>query len=222
MLAPKAKSEAGACRDEKQSFIASSGATPGLRDLTKETRWFFLLIAMMATALPPLEALAQSRSAGEYELKAAFLFNFAKFVEWPPGSFSGIDAPIRLCLLGADPFEGSLEQVVQDKLAGGRRLQVEHPLNASKARGCHILFVSSLEGKPDRALLHGGYGPGVLTVGETSDFTRAGGVIDFVQQQNRVAFEINLEAADRAGVKISSKLLSLARIVRDNPAAPTE
>jgi hypothetical protein len=122
-------------------------------------------------------------------------------------------------LLGADPFEGTLEQVVQGKIVGGRKLQVEHPSGASKAKGCQILFVSAMEGKPDWALLHGGYGPGVLTVGETSDFTERGGVIDFVQQQNHLAFEINVEAAERAGVKISSKLLSLARIVRDDPNA---
>jgi hypothetical protein len=200
--------------------LPRNGSATAMRRSQQETAW--LLRWLLLAAVLPVYAAGQTRSAGEYEVKAAFLFNFAKFVEWPSGSFSGADDPIRLCLSGADPFAGTLEQVVQDKLVDGRRLQVEHPSNASQARGCHILFISAMEGKPNWARLHGGYGPGVLTVGETSDFTETGGVIDFVQRQNRMAFEINIEAADRAGVKISSKLLSLARIVHDDPNAGKE
>jgi hypothetical protein len=198
----------------------------GLKPQARETRsrmvrGSVLLVLALALSLIP-GARGQSRTASEYELKAAFLFNFAKFVEWPAGAFSGSEDPIRICLLGGDPFAGTLEQVVHDKMIGGRKLQVTPLQAAGQAKGCHVLFVSAQDGKPDRALLHGGYGPSMVTVGETSGFAGAGGVIDFVQQENRLVFEINAEAADRAGVKLSAKLLSLAKIVRDDPAPGKE
>src|SRR5271165_6838153 len=157
---------------------------------------------------------AENRPAVDYATKARFLFNFAKFVEWPPGSFSQANDPIRLCLFGVDPFAGAVERAVQGKTVGGRILRVEHPRDANQARGCHLLFVGEQQ-KPNPARLHG-YGLGVLTVGESSDFARVGGIVGFVQRQNRVAFEINLQAANRSRLKISSKLLRLARIVSDD------
>jgi hypothetical protein len=157
-------------------------------------------------------------AAGEYEIKAAFLFNFARFVEWPPGVFSGPRDPIHLCLLGSVPLDEGLEQVVQGKTIGGRELQVEHLYEPALIKGCQILFVSGTQQQFEAELRNGGNSPGILTVGESDDFARAGGVINFVLQGKRINFEINVDAADRAGLKISSKLLSLARIVRDNPS----
>jgi hypothetical protein len=178
----------------------------------------FLAIAM-AVALPVAAAAqAPQRSAGEYELKAAFLFNFAKFVEWPAEAFAGDADPIHLCLLGGDPFEGNLELAVRDKTIGGRRLQISRLVGPGQSKGCQILFVSGADGKPD----HGGNGLGVLTVGESGGFAAAGGVIDFVEKESRLAFEVNLDAAQRAGLKISSKLLSLAKIVHDDPSLAKE
>lgn len=155
---------------------------------------------------------------GEYEVKAAFLFNFAKFVEWPPEAFANASEPVRLCVFGdEDPFDHSLERVVEGKTANGRPMQVVHVHSTKDLKGCHILFISWMEEKQTDALLRTTRGAGILTVGETDNFARDGGVINFVLQQNRVAFEINVDAAEQNNLKISSKLLSLARIVHGVP-----
>ena len=163
--------------------------------------------------------LAGSLSAGlygqapEYQVKAAFLFNFAKFVEWP-GPDPAND-PINLCVVGDDPFGASLDQVVKGKLANGRTVEIKRIDPAGKVGSCQIAFVAASERKRLPAILEGLGHAGVLTVGETDDFTRRGGVISFFLDNNHVRFEVNVDAADRAGLKISSKLLSLAKIVRD-------
>jgi hypothetical protein len=161
-------------------------------------------------------AIAQS-AVGEYQVKAAFLFNFAKFVEWPPGSFAGPADPIRLCVMGADPFDHGLEKVVQNKTVNGRPMRVEHPRDSKDVKQCHILFLASPEEQHHNQWLRGSDTAGILTVGEREDFAREGGIVNFVLQADRIGFEINVDAAGRAGVRISSKLLSLARIVRDEP-----
>jgi hypothetical protein len=147
----------------------------------------------------------------EYQVKAAFLLNFTKFVEWPPSAFDAADSPIAICVLGSDPFGRSLDQIVAEEVVDGRRVVVRRIKRTPQARLCQALFVS-MPGKELLSILSG-VGPGVLTIGEGESFVRDGGMIAFVVENHRVRFGINETAAETAGLKLSSKLLSVARSV---------
>jgi len=168
---------------------------------------------LICLALGSLVITAPAQSAGEYQIKAAFLFNFAKFVEWPPGTFSDASAPLRICVLGQDPFGEDLRKITDQKTVNGRKLEVKHVIDLPEARNCHILFISSSEKLSRKKILQGLQGASVLTVGDTEGFVGEGGMINFVLENDRVKFEVSLVAAERAGLKISSRLLSVAKLV---------
>jgi hypothetical protein len=153
---------------------------------------------------------AEEFQPSEYQLKAAFLFNFAKFVEWPAGAFSEAKSPMIIGVLGDNPFGAELERTIRDKTVNGRPLQIKEYRSLSEARACHILFVSNSEKKRLAEVFEGLRGTSVLTVGETEDFIESGGMISFVRESNKIRFQINDRAARTAGLKISSKLLNLA------------
>jgi hypothetical protein len=153
---------------------------------------------------------AEPPVADEYPVKAAFLFNFAKFVEWPVAAFKGPEDPLAICVLGQNPFGTALEDVVRDKAVANRAFVVRGVLNTQQATSCQILFVSASERKRFRILLDELKGRSILTVGEADDFTASGGIINFRLKDARVRIEIDAKAAERAGLHISSKLLSLA------------
>jgi hypothetical protein len=158
-------------------------------------------------------AWAQSPAAGEYQVKAAFLFNFAKFVEWPPSSFSDASAPLRICVFGRDPFGEELRNITNEKTVNGRKLEVNQVVDLQLARTCHIIFIASSETAQLKRILESLRGSNALTVGDTKSFTELGGMINFVLENDRVQFEVNRKAAEQAGLKISSKLLSVAKVV---------
>jgi hypothetical protein len=155
----------------------------------------------------------QSQSAGEYQVKAAFLFNFAKFVEWPPDAFPRPDAPLQICVLGQDPFGVEFEQSIVEKIVQGHKIKVVHPDGASQARACQILFIASSEKQRMRDILQGLRGASVLTVADTASFIQGGGIINFVLERDQVRFEINLRAAELAHLKLSARLLTVAKLV---------
>ena len=152
--------------------------------------------------------------ADEYPVKAAFLFNFAKFVEWPADAFKGPEDPFAICVLGQNPFGSALEDVVRNKTVANRAFVVRDVSNAQQASKCHIVFVSASERKRFRSHLDELKGHPILTVGEAEDFTEYGGIINFKLKDARVRIEIDADAAERARLRISSKLLSLAEITR--------
>jgi hypothetical protein len=178
-----------------------------------------LVMAMMfvfvLSAVWPMPA--QGGSVDEYEAKAAFLYNFAKFVDWPVETFRDAVDPITICILGANPFGASLEQTIHGKDVSGRRLAIRQLTPREGAAGCRILFVDASERKRFRALLPATKGAGVLTVGEDDSFTTDGGVIDFKLEAGRIRLEINVAAAEFENLHISSKLLKLAQVVRRLP-----
>jgi len=147
----------------------------------------------------------------EYQVKAAFLLNFTKFVEWPADSLGAPGSPITVCILGDDPFGHTLDQIVGGELVNGRKLAVQRIRRTPAPGSCQLLFVSTSEKEIARTLP--ALGPGVLTVGEGESFLRDGGMIAFTIENRRVRFRINQTAAQRYGLKLSSKLLSLARTV---------
>jgi hypothetical protein len=153
-------------------------------------------------------------ASDEYAIKAAFLYNFAKFVEWPERVFAQPQAPLALCVLGADPFGGELDTVVQGKSVQGRPVVVRRLDGLGAVSRCHILFVSSSERERFAEVLDVVAGRSVLTVGEDGEFARAGGIISFVLREQRVRFAIDAGAAARAGLRLSSRLLDLAEPVR--------
>lgn len=160
--------------------------------------------------LPVGDGRAQESPPSEYRLKAAFLFNFAKFVEWPPEAFAEKTSPFIIGVLGQNPFGNELEQTIRGKTVNDRSLQVKEFHSVTEATNCHILFISTSEKQRLPEIFKGLRGASVLTVGETDRFTEAGGMINFVAEGNKTRFQINDAAAKGAGLKISSKLLSLA------------
>ncbi len=147
----------------------------------------------------------------EYQVKAAFLLNFAKFVEWPAGAFPTADSPIAICVLGKDPFGRALDEVVQGETVNARRLVVQRINQAPAPRMCNVLFVGG--GEKDVPKLLDSLGRQVLTVGEGDKFLRDGGMIALVIDNRRVRFDVNQMAAVNAGLTLSSRLLSVARSV---------
>ena len=149
----------------------------------------------------------------EYQVKAAYLFNFLKFVEFPNETFTDPLAPIVIGVVGDDPFGGALPQVVTGKTVQGRDLVVRSYRAGEEMRGAQILFISASEKKRLPMILSSLHGSSVLTVADMEGFLDAGGMIQFLNENDRVRFEINVDATSRAKLKLSSKLLSLAKVV---------
>ncbi len=154
----------------------------------------------------------------EYEVKAAFLFRFAQFVDWPPETFKGAGEPFTYCTIGEDPFRGALEKTLNGKTIGQRPLRVAHLSGAGKIGECQVLFIGGQGDKKhiEEALASASNLP-ILTVGEADRFAEDGGAIGFCTEDNKIRFEVNLDAAGKAGLKISAKLLALAKTVLGVP-----
>jgi hypothetical protein len=170
-------------------------------------------IVPLALALLGSFARTADASSLEYRVKAAFLYNFAKFIEWPPQAFPEPQTPYTICVLGEDPFHGDLDSTTENQLVQGRKLVVRRLADMKGIPGCHILFVASSERDQLRSILDTVGDAPILTVGEDEDFIRLGGRLRFFVSENKVRFEINLAATERAHLKLSAKLLSLARVV---------
>jgi len=149
----------------------------------------------------------------EYRLKAAFVASFAEFVEWPPDALKSPADPILICVLGENPFGAALSQAVDRKTVQDRKLLAREISAVQQASGCQILFVSSSERKHFRSILKDPQLSGVLTVGDTGNFTAEGGMINLQVEGDRIRIFINQSAAAQGRLRISSRLLSLARIV---------
>jgi hypothetical protein len=165
--------------------------------------------AVLALMAAPLAG-ADGPAVDEYQLKAVFLFNFARFVEWPPQAFGDARDPFAICVAGASPFGTSLDDVVSGKTVASRPISVRPVSSPQQARKCPILFVSASERKRERSLLEALNGSTVLTVGDSDGFVADGGIVQFQVKGARIHIEIDREAAERANLRISSKLLSLA------------
>jgi hypothetical protein len=163
------------------------------------------------------EPFASTRLGG-YQLKLAFLYNFAKFVEWPPGAFPQSNAPVFVGIVGHDPFTIDMEEQVCGRSANGHPILLKRLRPGDALRGCHIIFISAAENKNLPAILANLKGASVLTVGETDTFATNGGVIRFFVENNTLHFEINPDVAAQTGLRISSRLLALAKIVRNAAA----
>ncbi|MRR54629.1 MAG: YfiR family protein [Deltaproteobacteria bacterium] len=170
----------------------------------------FLLVLMLCLSLAtPRELHAGPVQAGEYQVKAAFLLNFAKFVEWPAGH---VKETFTIGILGRDPFDSALDSL-SGKTVRGKRVVVRRYQDPDESREADILFISASEKRELPRILKTIRGNSILTVGDSKDFGRSGVMINLLLLQKRVGFEINLAAAQRDGLQISSNLLKLAQEV---------
>jgi len=172
--------------------------------------WLALLIVSLFAGT---EARAQTASAREYQIKAAFLFNFSQFVEWPPDAFSDPQAPLIIGVLGNDPFGTFLDEAVRGEKSGGHPIVVQRYRYAAEAGRCHILFISYEEADRLEPAFTSLKGHSILTVGDATAFGQRGGMIRFVTVNNKIRLRINLEATKTAGLTLSSKLLRPAEII---------
>jgi len=174
--------------------------------------WRTALVFAIATCA--VSGSAQAQVLNEYEAKAAFLFNFVKFVEWPSQSFADANSPLIIGVVGDDSSSAVIDRIISGKTANGKRLVVKRFSNFRALTQCHIVFVRSSERDRIRQTLAAA-GEGALTVGETERFAESGGMINLIIVDGRLELEINQSTAERAGLKISAKLLNLARVIRN-------
>jgi hypothetical protein len=159
-----------------------------------------------------MSALAADAPNVEYRIKAAYIFNFAKFVSWPSAAFASADAPIVIGILGKDPFGSELDQTIAGKTIERHPLKAKRLGETGAINGCHILFISDLDRIRLPEILEKASRLSILTVGETDDFTDIGGMIRFFKHDNNIRFEVDLVPVEAAGLKISSKLLQVATV----------
>jgi hypothetical protein len=168
----------------------------------------FLLPAVFCTGTA---LCGEMRKPTEYEVKAAYIYNFAKFVEWPVRVKDRSDV-IHVCIIGDDPFGPSLA-TIEGKTAGGRSLGTRRLTSLQQAGGCQMLYIADSEERDLERIVEAVKDTPVLTISDTKGFTQRGVMVNFYMENNKVLFEINPNAAMRAGLKISSALLRIARIV---------
>jgi len=152
----------------------------------------------------------------EYQLKAAYLINFAQFVEWPAAAFASAEAPLVITVLGDSPFGNVLEQLGRSKRIQGRAVVVRHAESIEGIGATHLLFVAAPHDRNSSMVIKALSGKSILTVSDAEGFNRVGGCIRFFLEENKVRFEINPAAAGRTGLKTSSKLLQLARVFKED------
>jgi hypothetical protein len=177
-----------------------------------------LLFALAAAVMLPAVAAPQSGEPSEYEVKAAFLFNFTKFVEWPDSSFDSPHAPIVIGIVGDDPFGESLVRLVAGQKAQGRAIAIIKYRHGDDLRRCQILFISASERSRSAQILASLQETGVLTVSDIDGFAKIGGAVQLVIEENRVRFVVNLDAATQNKLRVSAKLLALARVINHSEA----
>lgn len=177
----------------------------------------WMALVWMTSICPAFDLAAAETISKEYELKAAFLYNMAKFTEWPPQSFADPRAPLIIGVLGRHSFGADLERIVKDHKIGEHPIVVSYAETLDEAQACHVLFVSADDDTRFAALQPELRRNPVLTVGESDDFVHAAGMIRFIVVGNKLRFEINAAAADRADLKLSAQLQKLATVIRRSP-----
>jgi len=184
--------------------------------LMRRSRLTVAVLLCLSLALGANAQSSDSAASSEYLIKAGFIYNFAQLVQWPSVVFSQADSPIVIGILGTDPFGTTIDRVVENKKLDGRNLVVKRlkwGKDLKDLKDCNILFVSSSEKEHIPDLFNMVKWLPILTIGETPGFATRGGIINLTLQDNKVRFEVNIEAAKQANLNISSRLLALARIV---------
>ena len=174
-------------------------------------RWL-AAIATFALAFVPPEADVQRAEASEASVKAAFLYKFANYIEWPPAAFAAPASPLVIGVVGADDIGTELERIAPGRAVNGHPVSVKRVREGEALRGIHLLFIGK-DQPALAALLRSAQGQSVLTVTDADRGLEMGSAINFVPAGERIAFEVSLEAAEKSGHRISSRMLSVARRV---------
>ena len=175
-----------------------------------------LLKLILVTALLLLGDIglwAQQPASRESQVKAVFLFNFTQFIDWPAKTFTEPESPMIIGILGDDPFGNYLEQATLNEKISNHPLIIQHYKTAGEIKKCHLLFINISNKEELDHTFKTLEGRNILTVGDSRNFIRQGGMIRFFTENDKIKFQINVEAAKAAGLTISSKLLRLAEIV---------
>ena len=171
-------------------------------------------LVLLGLGLPASAPRAEGVS--EYSVKAAFLVNFARLVEWPEQAFAAPEDPVVVCIAGEEAYEYAQQAGLRRQKVGRREVRLRTIDSADEVSACHVVFVSEGSSKLTPRVVGGAADASILTVGEADGFAARGGIINFYREGSKVRFEINPTAAERAGLQISSRLLRLARIVEDD------
>lgn len=184
------------------------------------TRRLEAVLAWIALALAFAPALAQAQrtEATEAGVKAAFIYKFAGYVEWPPNSFASADAPFVIGIMGSDEVAADLAKIVAGRSVNGHPVAVKRMREAEAPRGVHVLFIGRAENPRMASILRAAHQAGVLTVTEAERGLEMGSAINFVTADDRVGFEVSLESAEKSGHRISSRMLAVARRVIPRPS----
>ena len=159
-----------------------------------------------------------AQTAEVSQVKAAYLYNFAKFVEWPPDAFRSADDPAVICVIGDDRTSAALERAIVGKKANGRRIEAMNPRSANEFRTCNVLFIGFTDKGRIVPILHSIAGSSVLAVGQADMFLSLGGMINLFQKDGTITLEIDPKTTDSAGLKVSSRLLVVARVITNERA----
>lgn len=174
------------------------------------------LMLTLALSLALSSSVMAQRGAELNRLKAAFIFQFTNFVEWPDDAFENDSSPFVIGVVGNDAVRDILETAVQQKLIAGRKPSVRSFSSTSDLSSCQIIFVDKSEARNASDIVDRHMDRPILMISDSDRFTKLGGVIRLYQERSKLRIEINIDAAERANLKISSKLLSLSRVVHDN------
>jgi hypothetical protein len=189
--------------------MALFNATTLIDRMRKWSAWTCIIVSVGCPAL------AAGDEPLEYEVKAAFLLNFTKFVQWPATAFADEHSPLAICILGEDPFGSTLNEMVKGEAVNGHELVIQKMgqriRRAPDPKSCQVLYVARSEKEVPKLMAE--LGPGILTVGEGEKFLQDGGVIAFVIQDRKVRFDIDQTAAAKARLSMSSRLMNVARSV---------
>jgi YfiR/HmsC-like len=193
----------------------TSRAKPAGLPRLRRRAWLGVLALFIALLCAPAPVGGSDAAAMlEYKLKAGYLFNFAKFVEWPTNVVPAANSPMIVGVLADDPAAPVIEQHLQGKIAGGHPLTVKLLPNLSGLPDCQMFFISRSQQENTDKLLANLQAAPVLVIGEVDQFAHRGGMINFVRKDESFRLEVNLEAAEKAGLKVSSKLASIGTIVK--------
>lgn len=174
--------------------------------------FFILFIDILAISVA--HSNAQDTKRGEYEVKAAFIYNFLKFIEWPDKVFTDNPFTMNLCIVGENPFGNAINSYQGDKVSN-RTIAIKKSESLQDIRNCHVVFISRSEKDRIQQIMKALRGSNILSIGDTDTFEKQGVIINFSIVENKVRFNINVNAARQSGLRISSKLLKLSRAVYD-------
>ena len=177
-------------------------------------RRLIIAILMMLLAQGSQAWAQDSEQSSEYLIKAGYIYNFAKLVEWPASAFAQPDSPIVIGILGTDPFGPIIDKVLEGKKVNGHSFVIKRLKPTADVKECHILFIGSSLGVHVADTIRLTRGTPVLTISEIPGFADRGGIINLTLEQNKVRFEVNVDAAKEADLNISSRLLVLAKVIQ--------